>query len=114
MTDPLALVDVILSPDPSDSENDEPEEIQCQESIAKNDFMKRMRNRSQSDPEQSQPKKSNSKDLEHIARGQKVSRKEAIKEILKFDEIKDKLKGTSCTLDLVNISDSSDEIICID
>ena len=107
-----------MSDEPGDSENDEPEEIQCQESIRKSDFMKRMRSRSQSDSDQSQPKKSNSKDLgQQLARGQKVSRKEAIKEILKdsppkIEEIKDKLKGTSTTL--VNLSDDSDDIICID
>ena len=105
-----------MSDEPGDSENDEPEEIQCQESIRKSDFMKRMRSRSQSDSDQSQPKKSNSKDLgQQLARGQ--SRKEAIKEILKdsppkIEEIKDKLKGTSTTL--VNLSDDSDDIICID
>jgi len=118
VSDPLSLVDVVLSDEPGDSENDEPEEIQCQESIRKSDFMKRMRSRSQSDSDQSQPKKSNSKDLgQQLARGQKVSRKEAIKEILKdsppkIEEIKDKLKGTSTTL--VNLSDDSDDIICID
>ena len=86
---------------PSKDSDTEADEIQTQDPIAKTDFMKRMIQKciSGQDEKSQKPKK--------------ISRKEAMGEILKEESPKiDNTIGTSCTSDISSTSD--DDIICLD